>query len=69
MHLHELMAKVAKLDNDYQIEHGTRPSRKQLASMAGITLEKLAMLTKVRRMAALVKHDIACIPARGSAET
>jgi hypothetical protein len=47
VHLHELMAKVAKTDMDFQLAHGVRPSQEHLASLVGITVEKLAMLTKV----------------------
>ncbi len=47
MHLHELMAKVTKVDLEYQSEHGRRAGNEKLAELVGISQEKLAMLSKV----------------------
>ena len=48
VHLHELMAKVTKVDLEYQSEHGCRAGKAKLAELVGISTEKLAMLSKVR---------------------
>ncbi len=48
VHLHELMAKVTKVDLEYQAEHGHRAGKEKLAELVGISTEKLAMLSKVR---------------------
>lgn len=47
VHLHELMAKVTKVDLEYQSEHGRRAGNEKLAELVGISQEKLAMLSKV----------------------
>ncbi|CAL8468031.1 g7570 [Coccomyxa elongata] len=47
VHLHELMAKVTKVDLEYQAEHGHRAGKEKLAELVGISTEKLAMLSKV----------------------
>lgn len=47
VHLHELMAKVTKVDLEYQSEHGCRAGKEKLAELVGISTDKLAMLSKV----------------------
>lgn len=47
VHLHELMAKVTKMDLEYQSQHGHRAGPTKLAELVGITEEKLHMLSKV----------------------
>ena len=47
MHIHELMAKLAMVEGEFRTKHGCAPSQPQLASLVGITAEKLEMLRKV----------------------
>ncbi len=48
VHLHELMAKVRRLEGDLRLEHLRKPTNTELAEAAGITEQKLAMLVKAR---------------------
>ena len=48
MHIHELMAKLTMVESEFKTKHGCAPSQPQLASLVGITTEKLQMLLKVR---------------------
>ena len=56
MHIHELMAKLAMVEGEFRTKHGCAPSQPQLASLVGITAEKLEMLRKV---CAAVTHSSA----------
>lgn len=47
VHIHELMAKLAMVEGEFRTKHGCAPSQPQLASLVGITAEKLEMLRKV----------------------
>ena len=47
VHIHELMAKLVMVETDFKTKHGRAPSQPQLASLVGITTEKLQMLLKV----------------------
>ena len=47
VHIHELMAKLTMVENDYKTKHGCAPGQPQLASLVGISTEKLQMLLKV----------------------
>ena len=48
VHLHELMARVMRIEAEHRARHGGQaPTPEQIAAAAGVSVDKLLMLSKV----------------------